>query len=72
VIYADSSVGANLLPSAHRVAFKATLNDPDRSALMDRLPADHVAVIESGHIIHCKRFRAQLQEEWLQRVGGRS
>jgi pimeloyl-ACP methyl ester carboxylesterase len=32
-----------------------TLNDPDRSVLMDRLPADHVAVIESGHVIHRER-----------------
>ena len=32
-----------------------TLNDPDRSVLMDRLPAEHVAVIESGHIIHRER-----------------
>jgi hypothetical protein len=27
-----------------------TLNDTDRSVLMDRLPAEHVAAIESGHI----------------------
>jgi pimeloyl-ACP methyl ester carboxylesterase len=39
------------------------LEDPDRSALMDRLPADHVAVIESGHIIH--RDRPAL---WLHHV----
>jgi pimeloyl-ACP methyl ester carboxylesterase len=32
-----------------------TLNDPDRSVLMDRLPAEHVAVIESGHVIHRER-----------------
>ena len=32
-----------------------TLDDPDRSVLMDRLPAEHVAVIESGHTIHRER-----------------
>jgi pimeloyl-ACP methyl ester carboxylesterase len=32
-----------------------TLTDPDRSALLDRLPADHVAVLESGHTIHRER-----------------
>jgi pimeloyl-ACP methyl ester carboxylesterase len=32
-----------------------TLHDPDRSVLMDRLPAEHIAVIESGHIIHRER-----------------
>jgi pimeloyl-ACP methyl ester carboxylesterase len=31
------------------------LTDPDRAALMSRLPAEHVAVIESGHTIHRER-----------------
>ena len=33
----------------------SALTNPDRSALMDRLPADHVTVIESGHTIHRER-----------------
>jgi pimeloyl-ACP methyl ester carboxylesterase len=33
----------------------SALTDPDRSVLMDRLPADHVAVVESGHTIHRER-----------------
>src|SRR5829696_3542986 len=33
----------------------SALTDPDRSLLMDRLPADHVVVIESGHTIHRER-----------------
>jgi pimeloyl-ACP methyl ester carboxylesterase len=33
----------------------SALGDPDRSALMDRLPGDHTAVIESGHTIHRER-----------------
>jgi esterase len=33
----------------------SALGDPDRSALMDRLPAEHVTVIESGHTIHRER-----------------
>ena len=33
----------------------SALTDPDRSDLMGRLPADHVAVIESGHTIHRER-----------------
>ena len=33
----------------------SALTDPDRSVLMDRLPDDHVAVIESGHTIHRER-----------------
>ena len=33
----------------------SALIDPDRSALMAQLPADHVAVIESGHTIHRER-----------------
>jgi pimeloyl-ACP methyl ester carboxylesterase len=33
----------------------SALTNPDRSVLMDRLPADHVVVIESGHTIHRQR-----------------
>ena len=33
----------------------SALIDPDRSVLMGRLPADHVAVVESGHTIHRER-----------------
>ena len=33
----------------------SALTDPDRSVLMDRLPADQVAVIASGHTIHRER-----------------
>ena len=33
----------------------STLGEPDRSALMSRLPADQVAVIDSGHTIHRER-----------------
>ena len=33
----------------------STLGEPDRSALMSRLPAGHVAVIDSGHTIHRER-----------------
>ena len=33
----------------------SALTDPDRSVLMDRLPADHIAVLESGHTIHRER-----------------
>jgi esterase len=33
----------------------SALTDPDRSVLMERLPADHVAVLESGHTIHRER-----------------
>jgi pimeloyl-ACP methyl ester carboxylesterase len=33
----------------------SALTDPDRSVLMSRLPADHVAVLESGHTIHRER-----------------
>jgi pimeloyl-ACP methyl ester carboxylesterase len=32
-----------------------TLTDPDRAALISRLPAEHIAVIESGHTIHRER-----------------
>jgi pimeloyl-ACP methyl ester carboxylesterase len=31
------------------------LTEPDRAALMSRLPAEHIAVIESGHAIHRER-----------------
>lgn len=41
----------------------SALVDPDRSALMSRLPGDQVAVIESGHTIH--RDRPAL---WLHHV----
>jgi pimeloyl-ACP methyl ester carboxylesterase len=33
----------------------STLTDPDRSVLMKRLPADHIAVLQSGHAIHRER-----------------
>ena len=33
----------------------SALTDPDRSVLMSRLPADHIAVLESGHTIHRER-----------------
>lgn len=33
----------------------SALTNPDRSVLIDRLPADHVAVIDSGHTIHRER-----------------
>lgn len=33
----------------------SALTDPDRSVLMNRLPADHIAVLESGHAIHRER-----------------
>jgi pimeloyl-ACP methyl ester carboxylesterase len=33
----------------------SALTDPDRSVLMNRLPADHVAVLVSGHTIHRER-----------------
>jgi pimeloyl-ACP methyl ester carboxylesterase len=33
----------------------STLTDPDRSVLMNRLPADHIAVLQSGHAIHRER-----------------
>jgi pimeloyl-ACP methyl ester carboxylesterase len=33
----------------------SALLSPDRSVLMDRLPADRVVVIESGHTIHRER-----------------
>jgi hypothetical protein len=31
------------------------LTEPDRAALMNRLPAEHIAVIESGQTIHRER-----------------
>ena len=31
------------------------LTEPDRAALMNRLPGEHIAVIESGHTIHRER-----------------
>jgi pimeloyl-ACP methyl ester carboxylesterase len=33
----------------------SALTDPDRSALMTRLPGDHIAVLQSGHTIHRER-----------------
>jgi pimeloyl-ACP methyl ester carboxylesterase len=33
----------------------SALTNPDRSVLMDRLPADHIVVLESGHTIHRER-----------------
>jgi pimeloyl-ACP methyl ester carboxylesterase len=33
----------------------SALTDPDRSVLMNRLLADHIAVLESGHTIHRER-----------------
>jgi pimeloyl-ACP methyl ester carboxylesterase len=33
----------------------SALIDPDRSVLMNRLPADHIAVLASGHTIHRER-----------------
>jgi len=33
----------------------STLTDPDRSVLMNRLLADHIAVLQSGHAIHRER-----------------
>jgi pimeloyl-ACP methyl ester carboxylesterase len=33
----------------------SALTDPDRSVLMNRLRADHIAVLESGHTIHRER-----------------
>jgi pimeloyl-ACP methyl ester carboxylesterase len=33
----------------------SALTDPDRSVLRSRLPADHVAVLQSGHTIHRER-----------------
>jgi hypothetical protein len=34
---------------------RSILTEPDRAALMNRLPAEHIAVIESGHTIHRER-----------------
>jgi pimeloyl-ACP methyl ester carboxylesterase len=33
----------------------SALTDPDRSVLMNRLPPDHIAVLETGHTIHRER-----------------
>ena len=33
----------------------SALTEPDRSVIMNRLPADHIAVLESGHTIHRER-----------------
>lgn len=33
----------------------SALNEPDRSALISRLPADHVTMVDSGHGIHRER-----------------
>src|SRR5215218_6000693 len=33
----------------------SALTDPERSVLMTRLPADHIAVLRSGHTIHRER-----------------
>src|SRR5215207_6775544 len=43
----------------------SALKDPDRSLLMNQLPADHIAVMKSGHTIH--RERPAL---WLHHVLG--
>jgi pimeloyl-ACP methyl ester carboxylesterase len=47
----DCPVSVQLLAATEDSA----LTDPDRSVLMNRLPADHVAVLESGHTIHRER-----------------
>jgi pimeloyl-ACP methyl ester carboxylesterase len=47
----DCPVPIQLLVASENSA----LRDPDRSALMDRLPPDHVAVLECGHDIHRER-----------------
>jgi pimeloyl-ACP methyl ester carboxylesterase len=33
----------------------SALIDPDRSVLMDRIPADQITVVDSGHVIHRER-----------------
>jgi esterase len=33
----------------------SALTDPEKSVLLDRLPSDHIAVIDSGHTIHRER-----------------
>jgi pimeloyl-ACP methyl ester carboxylesterase len=50
-LVADCPVPLQLLVATENSA----LGDPDRSVLMDRLPADHVVVIDSGHTIHRER-----------------
>ena len=47
----DCPVPVQLLAATNDSA----LTDPDRSVLMNRLPADHIAVLESGHSIHRER-----------------
>ena len=47
----DCPVPAHLLVATEDSA----LTDPDRSALMDRLTADHVAALRCGHDIHRER-----------------
>lgn len=47
----DCSVPVQLLAATDNSA----LGDPDRSALMQELPDDHVVVIKSGHGIHRER-----------------
>jgi pimeloyl-ACP methyl ester carboxylesterase len=47
----DCPVPVHLLAATEDSA----LVDPDRSALLDLLPGDHVAVIQSGHTIHRER-----------------
>jgi pimeloyl-ACP methyl ester carboxylesterase len=41
----------------------SALTNPDRSVLMNRLPADHIAVLERGHTIHRER-----PARWLHHV----
>ena len=50
-LVADCPVPIQLLAATQDSA----LRDPDRSVLMDRLPADQVVNIESGHTIHRER-----------------
>ncbi len=47
----DCPVPVQLLAATDNSA----LGDPDRSVLMEELPADHVVVIKSGHGIHRER-----------------
>ena len=47
----DCPVPVHLLVATENSA----LTDPDRSALMDHLPADHVTVLKCGHDIHRER-----------------
>jgi pimeloyl-ACP methyl ester carboxylesterase len=50
-LVAECPVPVQLLAATNDSA----LTNPDRSVLMDRLPADYVAVIDSGHTIHRER-----------------